>query len=60
MKYLQTYNESLRDKMIGKTDEEVRNNIKKSIGVDSDIVSVEVISIDDQKRINRRGPEGHN
>jgi len=46
------YNESLRDKMIGKTDEEVRNNIKKSIGVDSDIVSVKVWNPDDYRLVS--------
>jgi len=51
-KFNEFTNESLKDKMVGKTDEEVRNNLKQSIGVDDDIVSVRVWNPDEYKLVS--------
>ena len=42
IKKFDTYNESVRDKMTPKSDNEIKNIIKKKIGIDSDYIEVKI------------------
>jgi len=53
MKYLQTYNESLRDKMTPKSEDEIRNKIKSLMGVNDDIISIKLWNPSGFKLVSR-------